>query len=101
MATPLNEILPEIRLSSSGDFGHVEHLDPPVPTAYIGKNHCGKITMILQDDFGYTYSSKYTDKSNSRVTWRCSQKNTRKCKASCVVEFEKIIMKRNLHTHSV
>ena len=60
----------------------------------------GKNSIVLQDDLGYKYYSRYQKTNNPTVyIWRCSQRNTRKCRATCIVENELIIMRKNPHNH--
>ena len=84
--------------------GHIEILDPPVLPIYFEKiTHVGKKLTVLHDNLGFTYSNHYTTcgdgLSPQKVVWRCSQKY-KQCKASCVVENNKIVLRKNFHNHS-
>ena len=82
--------------------GNVEYLDPPVPPFYVTKNRMGKHSVVLQDELGYTYNNRYQKTNNPTVhTWRCSQRNARKCRTTCIVENDLIIMRRNPHNHMI
>ena len=77
--------------------GQDEFLQYPVTPIYLEKSCNGKPAIVLQDQ-NYTYSNRFATYGGQRIVWRCSQKYKR-CKASCVVENEKIIIRRNFHNH--
>ena len=73
-----------------------------MPPYYITKNRMGKSSVVLQDELGYTYNNRYQKTNNPTVhTWRCSQRNARKCRTTCIVENDLIIMRRNPHNHMI
>ena len=83
-------------------LGHVQYLDPPVIPTFFEKPHREKTAIVLRDELGYTYNKSkpgLENQFNLKSTWRCSMKS-KKCKATCVLENNQIIERRNVHNHN-
>lgn len=58
----------------------------------------GRDVRILEDDYGYIYSSAVAMK-NGDIKWRCSKRNAFKCIAFLITRGEYIVRARPQHNH--
>ena len=58
----------------------------------------GRNIRILEDDFGYTYSSA-VELKNGNTKWRCSKRNAFKCAAFINTRGDYIVKARSEHNH--